>query len=623
MPTYRRAEAQDLEFHVDEDVTLRPPNPPRLGAQVHFNTKVEGEPLPQPGDVHVTNRRHENGDAFYFQAEVLDGEPDCVEGIETVEVVPPPCDNDPRCDPPLRLNEDGEVEVRQRRRLPEVDFNTRLRINPVTDADLPPALQGAKDITPVPGAEDMVESFKAAIEKGLRAYEEEKKAEFRDANGRLRSKNGRFAWDGGTKRERVFRTDFFRDEQGRLREPNGRFAFDGGTEQDVKEWEEAVERISAQREAMQQPNMVEDPHNVATPVIERDVEAIRAMVQREMEMKMGRDRHLYERLNRNNQLGSATSITYTTEPTIYTADAFTTTTYTAPRIEMRMEHAPMTITSASTGENAIFQTVNEFVRDAQTHGLNLTIHTAGTGDTTIRIYATEVNHTMNGTTELVWRAWADCNTCGTATIDPYGHVNGRVTAAVWDAWAGRFENDNVYRVRNPYTQEARRDEVRQRRGVPYGFVKMSRAERDAWEAREIAEHLRREEERQNYERRLAAERAARELAERKAYELMMTYLTPEQREEFERFQRFHVIGKEGNLYRIKKGSHGNVELIEVEGEGEAAVQRAVESLCFQPSGQIPCFDAMLAQKLALETDEEDARRIANITNLRAYRHAAG
>ena len=57
------------------------------GAQVRFATKVEGEPLPPPGDVHNTLNEGE-GDAFYFKAEMLDGNQEDVEGIETVEIVP-------------------------------------------------------------------------------------------------------------------------------------------------------------------------------------------------------------------------------------------------------------------------------------------------------------------------------------------------------------------------------------------------------------------------------------------------------------------------------------------------------------------------------------------------------
>jgi hypothetical protein len=105
----------------------------------------------------------------------------------------------------------------------------------------------------------------------------------------------------------------------------------------------------------------------------------------------------------------------------------------------------------------------------------------------------------------------------------------------------------------------------------------------------------------------------RQKADQRAKELMMNCLSPEQRDEYERHKRFHVITPSGKKYRINKGTHGNIALL---GEND----RVLEKLCVQPEG-IPKYDAMLAQKLWLETDEEKVRKVANITNMRGFQAA--
>ncbi len=270
---------------------------------------------------------------------------------------------------------------------------------------------------------------------------------------------------------------------------------------------------------------------------------------------------------------------------------------------MEMMGAPMTISSAATSADLLFGTTQDFIRTAQTGGVNLTLTITGSRTTTLHVYAEEVTQHMDGTTEIVWRAWNDHTTCGTATIDTCGTVTSTINARVWNAWDTSFTTDNVRRPTSV--------------GAPYGFAKMSRKERDKWEAAQLAAEERRVQQQREYERRVEEERVKRVAAEKKAYDLMMTYLTPEQRDEYERLQRFHVISSNGKTYRIKKGSHGNIELLE-EIDGK---KRPVESLCVQPKGQLPCYDSMLAQKLHLETDEDEVRRVANIHNLRDYRRA--
>lgn len=108
--------------------------------------------------------------------------------------------------------------------------------------------------------------------------------------------------------------------------------------------------------------------------------------------------------------------------------------------------------------------------------------------------------------------------------------------------------------------------------------------------------------------------AAREhaIAERKARRLLLAHLTPEQRDEFERLQRFHVVGADGKLYRINRGWAGNLQLIETGPDGGFIT----EQLCVHPREQTPVEDNMLIQKLMLETVPAELRRIANVTRMR-------
>lgn len=95
----------------------------------------------------------------------------------------------------------------------------------------------------------------------------------------------------------------------------------------------------------------------------------------------------------------------------------------------------------------------------------------------------------------------------------------------------------------------------------------------------------------------------REAATARSIELLRDWLTPEQRADFDETKSFEVVGGcSGRRYRVKWGYMMNVD----EEDGGA--------ICFAPIGagsEIPVGDVMLAQKIALETDESEALRIAN------------
>jgi hypothetical protein len=91
----------------------------------------------------------------------------------------------------------------------------------------------------------------------------------------------------------------------------------------------------------------------------------------------------------------------------------------------------------------------------------------------------------------------------------------------------------------------------------------------------------------------------------RALRLLKQWLSPEQLACYERFAYFDVIGSHsGSVFRIRHGTQANIE--ELNNAGEAVCR-----WCFVPVGYLAAGDVMLAQKVALETNEPDALSIAN------------
>ena len=97
----------------------------------------------------------------------------------------------------------------------------------------------------------------------------------------------------------------------------------------------------------------------------------------------------------------------------------------------------------------------------------------------------------------------------------------------------------------------------------------------------------------------------RRKAEQRAYTLLKRWLSPEQIAQLERHGYFEVRGsRTGKCYRIRREWNMNID--ELDGEGSR-----VAVWCFSPAGHLPLGDNMLAQKIALETDEQAALAVAN------------
>jgi hypothetical protein len=94
-------------------------------------------------------------------------------------------------------------------------------------------------------------------------------------------------------------------------------------------------------------------------------------------------------------------------------------------------------------------------------------------------------------------------------------------------------------------------------------------------------------------------------AEARAKQLLISKLSPAQREQYEASRFFDVVGGDtGKHYRIRHGCQMNVDELDQNGQ-------RIRVLCFMPNGGLPSGDVMLAQKIALELFESEALRVAN------------
>jgi hypothetical protein len=92
--------------------------------------------------------------------------------------------------------------------------------------------------------------------------------------------------------------------------------------------------------------------------------------------------------------------------------------------------------------------------------------------------------------------------------------------------------------------------------------------------------------------------------ERRSLKLMRRWLSNAQREQFDARGYFDVIGSHsGRRYRITTGFSTNIHELD-------SFQHPVARWCFVPCENLPVGDVMLAQKIALENDEQSALSVA-------------
>jgi hypothetical protein len=97
-------------------------------------------------------------------------------------------------------------------------------------------------------------------------------------------------------------------------------------------------------------------------------------------------------------------------------------------------------------------------------------------------------------------------------------------------------------------------------------------------------------------------------AEEKALALLKHWLSPAQLAQYQDHRHFEVTGcHSGKRYRIRQTRQMNVDELDEQGLRTVA-------WCFGPEGALPIGDIMLAQKIALENDEQAALAVANRGN---------
>jgi hypothetical protein len=97
----------------------------------------------------------------------------------------------------------------------------------------------------------------------------------------------------------------------------------------------------------------------------------------------------------------------------------------------------------------------------------------------------------------------------------------------------------------------------------------------------------------------------RDTAEARGKRLLRRWLSQEQRAQFDTMNFFDVVGSStGKRYRILYGHSANIREMDEAGNPKMG-------WCFVPKGYLVPGDVMLAQKIALETDELAALAVAN------------
>jgi hypothetical protein len=100
-------------------------------------------------------------------------------------------------------------------------------------------------------------------------------------------------------------------------------------------------------------------------------------------------------------------------------------------------------------------------------------------------------------------------------------------------------------------------------------------------------------------------RLSKKIREARGLTLLHEWLGPVQKKQFDAARHFEVVGcHTGKRYSIHHGRAGNV--CELDDQG-----RPVIGLCFVPEGALVAGDVMLAQKIALETNELTTLAVAN------------
>lgn len=169
-----------------------------------------------------------------------------------------------------------------------------------------------------------------------------------------------------------------------------------------------------------------------------------------------------------------------------------------------------------------------------------------------------------------WQTWVNCTT-HTATTN---------TDIMWHLWHSTTGSIVVERPRR--------------------YVAPAETPQE-WAAREA----RREQFQREQRERMAAQAKQRDEAAERARALLVGVLSEAQRQMFEAHRWIVVKGRSGRLYRVRRGSVGNVDVLDNTGN-------VLHRLCAHPHIWTPDEDVMLAQLLHLQHDDDAFCRVANL-----------
>jgi hypothetical protein len=100
-------------------------------------------------------------------------------------------------------------------------------------------------------------------------------------------------------------------------------------------------------------------------------------------------------------------------------------------------------------------------------------------------------------------------------------------------------------------------------------------------------------------------------AARRARDLLMSLLSPAQRDMFRKEQAIIVVAASGTCYRLRSGNVNNIDQLDANGTPS-------QRLCVHPVG-VPLDDSLATQLLGLMYDEQGIRLKANITDVKTGR----
>lgn len=200
--------------------------------------------------------------------------------------------------------------------------------------------------------------------------------------------------------------------------------------------------------------------------------------------------------------------------------------------------------------------------------------------------------------EQDWRIWTNIDTGASTTTSNYPFQS------TWDNWTSSTTSaTNSYSVEatwRAWTTDASAGEIyvgRELLGsrrIPPVLPIETEEEKQARVQRELQAEERRK-----------ARIKQKELANIEARSLLDSVLTEIQRECLQKEDWFLVVGKSGNIYRIRKGYAGNIDLINPEG-------KVIRSFCIHIPHDFPMEDNLVAQKLHLEANDIEFTERANV-----------